>query len=187
MQSHCLRRYLLLAMFAATALGVTPSAQAQTWVQAGMLKCRLNPSIGFVIFGHQSMECSFHPVSGPDQAYEGAINTVGLDLGFTEGGVLAWGVFGPAGGMPYGALAGEYVGASGEVGFGPGVGANVLIGGSNRSVALQPVSLEGSAAVDVALACRNSNYAWPGSRGSARRTHLNGATGRAGQRRRHRP
>jgi Protein of unknown function (DUF992) len=110
-----------------------------------MLKCRLNPSIGFVIFGHQSMECSFQPVSGQAQAYEGAINTVGLDLGFSEGGVL----FGPANGMPYGALAGEYVGASGDVGFGPGVGANVLIGGSNRSVALQPVSLEGSAAVNV--------------------------------------
>ena len=73
MQSHCLRRYLLLAIFAATALGVGPSAQAQTWVQAGMLKCRLNPSIGFVIFGHQSMECSFHPVSGPVQAYEGLL------------------------------------------------------------------------------------------------------------------
>jgi hypothetical protein len=89
------------------------------------------------------MECSFHPVSGPVQAYEGAINTVGLDVGFTEGGVLAWGVVGPSNGMPYGALAGEYAGASGEV------GANVLIGGSNRSVALQPVSLEGSTAVDV--------------------------------------
>ena len=38
MQSHCLRRYILLAIFAATALGVGPSAQAQTWVQAGMLK-----------------------------------------------------------------------------------------------------------------------------------------------------
>jgi hypothetical protein len=148
-RSQYLRRYLLLATLAAAALGLGSRADAQTWVQAGMLKCRLNPSIGFVIFGHQSMECSFHPVSGPVQTYEGAINTVGLDLGFTEGGVLAWGVFGPASGMPYGALAGEYVGASGDVGFGPGVGANVLIGGSNRGVALQPVSLEGSAAVNV--------------------------------------
>jgi Protein of unknown function (DUF992) len=124
MRSQYLRRYLLLATLAAAALGLGSRADAQTWVQAGMLKCRLNPSIGFVIFGHQSMECSFHPVSGPVQTYEGAINTVGLDLGFTEGGVLAWGVFGPASGMPYGALAGEYVGASGDVGFGPGVGAN---------------------------------------------------------------
>jgi len=82
------------------------------------------------------MECRFQPVSGQAQTYEGAINTVGLDLGFSEGGVLAWGVFGPANGVPDGALAGEYVGASGDVGFGPGVGANVLVGGSNRSVGL---------------------------------------------------
>jgi Protein of unknown function (DUF992) len=146
---HCLRRYLLLAIFAATALSLSPDAQAETWVQAGMLRCRLNPSIGFVIFGHQSMECSFRPASGPVQAYEGAINTVGLDLGVSEGGALAWAVFGPARGMPFDALAGEYVGASGDVGFGLGAGANVLVGGSNRSIALQPVSLEGSVAIDV--------------------------------------
>ena len=37
-------------------------AQApQNWIQSGMLRCRLNPSIGFVIFGHQSMECQFMP------------------------------------------------------------------------------------------------------------------------------
>jgi hypothetical protein len=41
-------------------------------------------------------------------------------------------------------LAGEYVGASGDVAPGAGVGANVLIGGSQRSFALQPVSVEGS-------------------------------------------
>jgi Protein of unknown function (DUF992) len=52
---------------------------------------------------------------------------------------------------PAGALAGEYVGASGDIGLGFGVGANVLVGGSARTVALQPVSLEGSVAVDVAL------------------------------------
>jgi hypothetical protein len=83
------------------------------------------------------------------QAYEGAINTVGLDLGVTEGGGFAWAVFGPAAGLPYGALAGDYVGASGEIGVGIGAGANVLVGGSNRSVALQPVSLEGSVALNV--------------------------------------
>ena len=141
---------MLPTIFIITALVLwAPVAQAQTWVQAGALRCRLNPSIGFVIFGHQSMECSFQPVSGPIQAYEGAINTVGVDLGISEGGRLAWAVFGPASGIPYGALAGEYVGASGDVGVGVGAGANVLVGGSNRSIALQPVSLEGSVALNV--------------------------------------
>jgi Protein of unknown function (DUF992) len=147
--SNSLRR--LPAIFIITALiaGAAASAQAQTWVQAGTLSCRLNPSIGFVIFGHQTMECSFRPVSGPVQGYEGAINTVGIDLGISEGGRFAWAVFGPASGIPYGALAGEYVGASGDVGIGLGAGANVLVGGSNRSIALQPVSLEGSVALNV--------------------------------------
>ena len=80
MRDNCLRQYVLSAILIITALILGPAgAQAQTWVQAGMLRCRLNPSIGFVIFGHQSMECSFQPVSGPVQAYEGAINTVGLE------------------------------------------------------------------------------------------------------------
>jgi hypothetical protein len=41
------------------------------------------------------------------------------------------------------------VGASGDIGLGLGVGANVLIGGSGRTFALQPVSLEGSVALGV--------------------------------------
>ncbi len=98
------------------------------------------------------MECRFVPNPPlPAQAYEGALNTVGLDLGVTAGGVLGWAVLAPTAGPPLGALAGEYVGASGEVGMGLGAGVNVLIGGSGRSFALQPVSVEGSVAVNVTL------------------------------------
>ena len=144
---------------AATALTLTVMlcvpAAAQTppaWTQTGMLRCVLNPSIGFIIAGHQSMECRFTPNGpNPPQAYEGAINMVGLNIGITAGGVLGWAVLAPTAGIPAGALAGEYVGASGDIGIGVGVGANVLIGGSGRTVALQPVSLEGSVAVNVTL------------------------------------
>jgi hypothetical protein len=129
-------------------------ADAQTpaaWPQVGTLNCRLNPSIGFIIAGHQSMECRFTPSAlGMAQNYEGAINTVGLDIGFTTGGILAWTVFAPTVGAPAGSLAGEYVGVSGDVGIGVGAGANVLIGGG-RSFALQPLSLEGSVGLNVAL------------------------------------
>ena len=111
MLRHYLRQSLLLAILALAPLTVAPAvAQSpQGWVQAGVLSCRLNPSIGFIIFGHQSMECRFQPVAGPAQGYEGAINTAGLDLGVSNGGRLAWAVFGPAAGVPNGALAGEYV------------------------------------------------------------------------------
>src|SRR3984885_13925999 len=145
-----LRQFVLPALWVFVALLAAPAeAERSAWTQAGVLRCILNPSIGFVIFGHQSMECRFQPVSGPEQTYEGAINTVGVDLGVTNGGRFAWAVFGGASGIAYGALAGEYVGASGDVGFGVGAGANVLVGGSNRSIALQPLSLEGSVGINV--------------------------------------
>ncbi len=143
-----------LAALALLAMLVTPAdAQAPgQWTQAGMLRCKLNPSIGFIIAGHQSMECSFTPNGpNPPQAYLGALNTVGLDIGITAGGVLGWAVYAPTTGIPAGALAGEYVGASGDIGLIAGVGTNILVGGSGRTFALQPISLEGSVAVNVAL------------------------------------
>jgi hypothetical protein len=148
----CIR--LLLAMFILPAVFAMPaSAQAtKNWTQVGMLTCKLNPSIGFIIAGHQSMECRYVPATGgPPQAYQGALNMVGINIGISAGGVLGWAVLATTGGVPMGALAGEYVGASGDLGIGLGAGANVLVGGSTRTLALQPVSLEGSIAVDVAL------------------------------------
>jgi len=150
-----MRGVLLIIAFAIAGLapsGARAQAPGQNWTQSGMLRCRLNPSIGFVIFGHQSMECRFVPsVPGPPQRYEGALNTVGIDLGVVGTGGLAWAVLAPTSGVPVGALAGEYVGASGDIALGAGVGANVLVGGSQRSFALQPVSIEGSVALNVTL------------------------------------
>ncbi len=151
---HRLQKYFLLAFLALATLADAPvPTQAQrAWAQAGVLTCRLNPSIGFIIFGHQSMECKFQQVAPyPMQAYDGALNTVGLDIGVTGTGAFAWAVFAPTVGLDPGALAGEYVGASADAGLGLGAGANVLVGGSGRSIALQPVSVEGSIAVNAVL------------------------------------
>ena len=147
-----LKRFLIVAALALVAMTSPTRTKAQSWTQIGVLTCRLNPSIGFVIAGHQSMECNYQPAGPfPPQPYQGALNTVGLDIGVTAGGVLSWTVFAPTTGVPAGALAGEYVGASGDVGLGLGAGANVLLGGSGRTIALQPLSVQGSIAVNVAL------------------------------------
>jgi hypothetical protein len=148
------RHYFLLATLALAAMLTIPAAaQAPQWTQVGGLRCKVKPNIGFIIFGHQPMECRFTPSvpTHPAEVYEGAINTVGLDVGVTAGSVLGWAVFAPTTGFPAGSLAGEYVGASGDLGLGVGAGANVLIGGSGRTFALQPVSLQGSVAVNVVL------------------------------------
>jgi len=144
---------LVVLLALAAMLAVPATAQApQSWLQVGGLSCKVNPNIGFIIVGHQPMECLFTPNGpNPPETYEGAINTVGLAVGITAGGVLGWAVFAPTIGLPAGALAGEYVGVSGDIGIGVGAGANILVGGSARTVALQPLSLQGSIAANVVL------------------------------------
>ena len=117
-------------------------------VQVGMLNCNLAPSIGLIVAESQRIAPNG---AYPPQNYTGVMNTVGLELGVTAGGVMAWGVFAPSHGAPIGALAGEYVGASGDIAVGVGVGANVLFGGSNRTIALHPLSVEGQAGLNVSL------------------------------------
>jgi hypothetical protein len=148
-------RLWLAALALVAALSGPANAQAPqpSWTQVGALTCTVDPSVGFILVGHQPMQCTYTPslAPAPPQYYDGAINTVGIDIGVSAGSVLAWGVFAPTTGLPQGALSGEYVGASGDLGIGVGAGANILLGGSGRTVALQPLSLQGSLAFNVVL------------------------------------
>ena len=153
----------LLATLALTAmLSSLATAQApHSWTQVGALSCKVDPNVGLIIVGHQPLQCTFTPSAPlPPQAYDGAINTVGLNVGISAGGVLGWAVFAPTTGVPAGALAGEYVGVSGNIGIGLGAGANLLIGGSERTFALQPLSLQGSIAANVVLGVSSLKLHW---------------------------
>jgi hypothetical protein len=50
-----------------------------------------------------------------------------------------------------GFLAGTYAGVSAEVTVGGGVGANILVGGSYRTVELQPLSVQEQTGINVAV------------------------------------
>ncbi|UPJ58445.1 DUF992 domain-containing protein [Bradyrhizobium sp. 192] len=141
------------ALTALAFLSASPaSAQTPPGTNVGSLTCKLAPSIGLIFGSRQRMACRFTP-NGPYQpeAYVGVMNTIGLDIGITGGGVMAWGVFAPSSGPMPGRLAGTYVGGSGAIGVGVGVGANLLFGGSGRSIALQPLSVEGSVGINISL------------------------------------
>jgi hypothetical protein len=157
--------YRLLLAASLFAVAFATEAFAQTWAQVGTLSCRVDPNVGFIIVGHQPMNCVFSPAptdppQGPPQAYDGALNTVGLSIGVSAGSVLAWAVFAPTAGVPAGALAGDYVGASAAAAVGLGGGANVLLGGSNRTVALQPLSVQGSVALNAVLGVSALTLRW---------------------------
>jgi Protein of unknown function (DUF992) len=148
------RNLMALVLLALSATFVSPaSAQnAPGGTSVGRLSCRMAPSVGLIFGSRQRMACRFQP-SGPfpPQNYAGVMGTIGLDIGITAGGVMAWGVFAPTAGPALGALAGTYVGASGSIGVGVGVGANLLFGGTGRSIVLQPLSVEGSVGVNLSL------------------------------------
>jgi len=136
-------------------------AQAPQGTSVGTLTCKLAPSIGLIIGSRQRMTCRYQPNGAfPPEFYTGVMGTIGLDIGFTAGGVMAWGVFAPTAGPMRGALAGTYVGATGSIGVGVGVGANVLFGGSNRTIALQPLSVEGSVGLNLSLGAAGLTLAW---------------------------
>jgi Protein of unknown function (DUF992) len=148
------RSFLATVALMALTLLIPSSARAQSaWTQVGGLSCTLAPTIGLIVISEQRMACQFTPnqPGWPVQNYAGTMTTIGVDLGAIAGGVLGWAVFQSTAGPAFGGLAGTYVGASGEVTLGVGAGANVLIGGSARSVALQPLSLEGTAGLNVQL------------------------------------
>jgi hypothetical protein len=117
-------------------------------VKIGTLTCDVEGGIGFIIGSSKAMECVFHGNAGKER-YSGHINKFGLDIGITGSQVLSWVVFAPGDVQP-GALTGTYVGATAEATAAIGAGANVLIGGFNRNIQLQPVSVSGQTGLNVA-------------------------------------
>jgi Protein of unknown function (DUF992) len=147
-----LGRSILLAVVIVLGAMTPLRAQQAGGTKVGVLTCKTSASLGLIIGSHQKLRCSFSPDNGgPAEGYAGHINRLGLDLGLKAGGVMVWGVLAPTNGLHHGALAGKYVGGSGSASLGVGVGANALIGGSHRSIALQPLSVEGQVGVNLAL------------------------------------
>ena len=73
---------------------------------------------------------------------------------------MVWAVFTDTLAGP-GFLAGGYIGASGEVSIAAGLGANVLLGGSNHTVALQPLSVSGQIGLNLAVGVASLHLGLP--------------------------
>jgi len=128
------------------------SAQDRPPFRVGGLTCNTGPRVGLVLGSRQDMRCVFNAtVTGLQYTYHGTIKRVGLDVGVTRGGTLFWAVFARNSQIGRGTLRGNYVGASGSVAVGLGLGAKVLVGGSRRTITLQPLSVEGQIGINLAL------------------------------------
>jgi hypothetical protein len=143
--------FATLALAATLVAPISASAQ-QGGGKVGALSCDVSGGIGMIIGSQKTVTCRFDPAAPgwPSEVYVGSISKFGLDIGATTGGQMIWSVFAGGTARP-GGLAGNYGGATAEATIAAGLGANVLVGGSDRTVALQPLSVTGQTGLNLAV------------------------------------
>jgi hypothetical protein len=135
----------------ATASGAS-IAVADAKAVVGTLTCHGKGSVGLIVGSKEHLKCTYKPAAGGHaDHYHATITKVGLDVGVKGASTLIWSVLGSTSGYPHGALAGQYGGVSADASVGVGGGANALVGGSNKSVVLQPLSVQGQTGLNLAV------------------------------------
>jgi hypothetical protein len=142
-----MRRLIGVAFAVAFSASVSPAAA--NYVEVGILECR-GVSQQYVITSLTHLQCVFRSNAGGRHGYSALIRRVGLDIGINQSTVLAWAVYAPTRSPGSGSLGGVYVGGSANATLGVGAGVNVLFGGSNNTISLQPVSIQGQTGIGAA-------------------------------------
>ena len=146
------KNHIRAAVLISAILGLAAnSAMADSGVNIGSLNCKVEGGIGLILGSSKELNCQFNAVGDTiSQNYNGTIEKLGIDIGVTGKSYISWLVFAPGSVKP-GALEGSYSGVSAEATVGLGLGANVLVGGLEKSIALQPLSIEGQTGLNVAV------------------------------------
>lgn len=161
-------KLVLAAAAVAGCLGATSvfADDSSGGVQIGVLSCNVSSGWGVIFGSTRDVNCTFSPAHGATEHYVGHISKYGVDIGYTQGGAILWGVFAPTATMAPGSLDGNYVGPTAGATVVVGAGVHALIGGFNRSISLQPVSVEGNAGLNVAAGIAAMNLKFEHNHGS---------------------
>jgi len=152
-----------IAAAAISAAMMAAPAQA-AGVKVGTLTCDVEAGWGLVLGSQKDLNCAFKSATTNQISYyTGDVTKLGIDIGYTNAGVMVWAVIAPSTDMQPDALEGNYAGAS--VGATAVVGGNLnaMIGGLDKSFTLQPLSVEGNTGVSVtaAIGAMELNYVKP--------------------------
>jgi hypothetical protein len=129
------------------------AATAQDSIAVGQLVCGVRGGASFIVGSTRELRCLFRASPADDgERYNGTIEKFGLDIGITNNALLTWTVLARTNRVEAGALTGKYLGVAADASIGVGGGANVLVGGSNGTFSLQPVSVQGQTGLNAALA-----------------------------------
>ncbi len=144
---------------------LTAHAQEKKYtVKTGYLTCHEAAGWGFVFGSSHELKCSYSANGGKTEYYSGSVSKFGADIGYLKSAVILWTVAAPTNDLKPGALAGHYGGATASVALGVGAGANVLVGGFENSIALQPISVEGQNGLNVAAGFEELNLKYRGEK-----------------------
>ncbi len=137
-----------IALATAAVASMTP-ALAQNRVEVGVLDCR-GATTSFLVGSVTELGCMFRPPNFSAGALSRGHPPRRRRHRHRPAGCVQWAVFAPSRQIGRGELAGNYVGAAASATVGVGVGANALVGGSNNTIALQPLSVQGQTGLSVA-------------------------------------
>ena len=142
---------LVASLLLATATSSPVLGQQGLTTKTGLLTCHVARGFGWIVGSSRTAQCEYHPTGGTTEQYSGTISKIGIDIGYLAPIVLVWAVIAPSSVPSTGALAGNYFGGTAQAAVGIGGGVNVLLGGFDKSIALQPVSVEGDTGLYLGL------------------------------------
>jgi hypothetical protein len=143
-------RFSSIALATVLVATATAAMAQSSRVEVGVIECR-GSTTSFIVGSVTDLGCVFRASdNSPPEPYRATIRRAGVDIGFPQQVVVAWAVLAPTRGIQRGDLSGNYVGASASATVGLGVGANGLVGGSNNTFALQPLSGQAQTGLSVA-------------------------------------
>lgn len=144
-----------IAMIAAAAMGAAMmAAPAQAaGVKVGTLTCDVEAGWGYVLGSQKDLSCVFKSATnGTVAKYTGDVTKLGVDIGYTNSGVMVWTVVAPSKDMQADALEGSYGGVTAGATAVVGGNLNLLVGGLDKSITLQPLSVEGNSGLSITAA-----------------------------------
>ncbi|TGQ33887.1 MULTISPECIES: DUF992 domain-containing protein [unclassified Mesorhizobium] len=145
-----IKKFACAAALATTVLAAPASAGR---LELGVLDCTIDGGTGYVVTSNKGVSCVYRPHhGGPSEIYTGVISKLGLDVGKTHQGQLAWAVLAATRNHDSGDLAGSYYGVNAEASVVTGGGANLLVGGLDSAFSLQPLSVQAQTGVNLAVA-----------------------------------
>jgi hypothetical protein len=137
---------------AALSAGLMASPAHAAGVKVGTLTCDVESGWGNVLGSQKDLSCVLKSVNGKQSYYTGDITKLGIDVGYTQGGVMVWTVVAPSKDLREDALEGSYGGLTAGATAVVGGNLNVLVGGFDKSITLQPLSIEGNNGLSLTAA-----------------------------------